>query len=146
MLNLPASCPINPVIVGAIVTIVAWPVTVLLAYQSGLRTQRKRVEWEAQKAKQDFRKAFFDSANRFKTNVSISENPNNWVDFFKDNVRKLISDYEMIRPDLKWKDKKRMDEAMNSIKRYAPMNEREIRDACRHDNELFDALKKFPEV
>ena len=105
-----------------------------------------RLEWEAQEAKESLQKKFIDSANRFKTNVSISEHPDTWVDFFKDNVAQLISDYETIRPDLEWKGKKRMDEAMNSIKRFASMNHEELRVACRNDGELFDALKKFPET
>jgi hypothetical protein len=146
MFNVPANCPMTPVIVGAIVTVVGWPITAWFAYRSGLRSHRMRLEWEAQKAKESLQKKFMDSANRFKTNVSISEHPDTWVDFFKDNVRQLIADYETIRPDLEWKQKKRMDEAMNSLKRFAIMNHDDIRAACRNDGELFDALKKFPET
>jgi len=104
------------------------------------------MEWEAQEAKKSVHRKFIELANRFKTTVSISERPDNWVDFFKDNVAGFVSDYEKIRPDLKWNEKKRMDEAMNSIKRFAAMNHEEIRAACRNDSELFDALKKFPEM
>jgi hypothetical protein len=104
------------------------------------------MEWEARQAKQSLRKKFIDLANNLKTNVCSSERPDAWVDFFKDNVAQFISGYEMIRPDLAWKEKKRMDEAMNSIKRFASMNHDDIHAACRHDNELFDALKKFPET
>ena len=146
MFNIPANCPTAPVIVGAIVTVVGWPVTAYFAYRSGWRSQRMRLEWEAQKAKQSLRKKFMDSANQFRTNVSISEHPDTWVDFFKDNVAQLISDYETIRPDLEWKAKKRIDEAMNSLKRFATMSHEDIRAACRNDGELFDALKKFSET
>jgi hypothetical protein len=145
MFNLPANCPMMPVIVAAIVTVVGWPVTTWFAYRSGLRSHRMRLEWEAQEAKKSLQKKFFDSASRFKTNVSISEHPDTWVDFFTDNVRQLIADYETIRPDLEWKQKKRIDEAMNSLKRFAVMDHGDIRAACRNDGELFDALKKFPE-
>lgn len=143
--NLPATCPMIAVIVGAIVTVVGWPLTAYFAYRSGLRSHRAQMEWEAQKAKQSLRTKFFDLANSFKTNVSISDNPEGWVDFFKDNVAQLISGYQVIRQDLAWKEKKRIDEAMNSIKRFAIMNEDEIRAARRTDDELFDALKKLPE-
>jgi hypothetical protein len=136
----------TPVIVGAIVTVVGWPLTAWFAYRLGWRSQRMRIEWEAQKAKQSLRMKFIDLANSLKTNVSISEHPDTWVDFFKDNVVQLISDYQAIRPDLTWKEKKGMDEAMNSIKRFAGMNDDDIRAACRNDSELFDALKKFPEI
>lgn len=145
MFNLPANCPTSLVIVGAIVTVAGWPATAWFAYRVGFRSQRVRMEWEAEQAKQSLKKNFFDSANRFRTNVSISENPDTWVDYFKDNVRQLIADYETIRADLEWKEKKRMDEAMNSIQRFAGMDHKEIRAACRNDGELFDALKKFPE-
>jgi hypothetical protein len=146
MFNLPANCPTTPVIVVAIVAIVGWPLTGWFAYRMGFRSQRVRMEWEAQEAKKSLRKKFIDLANRFRTTISIPERPDTWVDFFKDNVAQLISDYELIRPDLKWNEKKKMDEAMNSIKRFASMSPEEIRAACRHDNELFDALKKFPEA
>lgn len=146
MFNLPANCPTTPVIVGAIVAVVGWPVTAWFAYRMGFRSQRVRMEWEAQNAKQSLRTKFIDLANRFKTTVSSSERPEVWVEFFKDNVTQLVSDYEMIRPDMKWNEKKRIDEAMNSIKRFASMNPGEICATCRHDSELFDALKKFPET
>ncbi len=146
MFNLPASCPTTPVIVGAIVVVVGWPLTTWFAYRLGFRSQRVRMEWEAQEAKKSLRTKFIDLANRFKTTVSRSEQPDAWVDFFKDNVAQLISDYETIRPELKWNEKKRMDEALNSIKRFASMSPGEICAACRHDSELFDALKKFPET
>lgn len=146
MFNLPATCPTPPVIVGAIVTVVGWPLTAWFAYRSGWRSQRMRIEWEAQKAKESLHKKFFDFANSFKAEVSVPDHPDTWLEFFKDNVAQLISDYQVIRPDLAWKETKRMDEAMNSIKRFAGMNENEIRAACRNDSELFDALKKFPEA
>ncbi|HUA65694.1 MAG TPA: hypothetical protein VME24_07595 [Alphaproteobacteria bacterium] len=146
MINPPASYPAIPVIVGAIVVAVGWPATAYVAYRLGFRSQRVRMEWEAQEAKKSVHRKFIELANRFKTTVSISERPDNWVDFFKDNVAGFVSDYEKIRPDLKWNEKKRMDEAMNSIKRFAAMNHEEIRAACRNDSELFDALKKFPEM
>ncbi|HEY1788088.1 MAG TPA: hypothetical protein VGJ73_08035 [Verrucomicrobiae bacterium] len=143
---MPANCPTPYVIAGVIVTVIGWPVTAWFAYRSGSHSQRIRIEWEAQQAKQSLKRKFMDSLNRFKTNVSVSENPDSWVDYFKDNVAQLISDYQTIGLDLKWKEKKKMDEAMNSIKRFAAMNEDEIRAACRTDTELFDALKKFPEA
>jgi len=146
MLNIPTTCPTIPVIIGAIITVVGWPATAWFAYRAGWRSQRMRIEWEAQKAKEAFQKNFFDSANRLKAEVSISDHPETWVDFFKENVTQFISDYQTVRLDLKWNEKKKMDEAMNSIKRFASMNEREIRAACRNDSELFDALKKFPEA
>lgn len=146
MFNLPSNCPTAPVIVGAIIVVVGWPLTAWFAYRLGLRSHRVQMEWDAQQAKRSVHRKFFDSANRFKTTVSGSERPESWVDFFKDNVRQLISDYETIRPDLKWNEKKRMDEAMNSIKRFATMNPGEICATCRQDTELFDALKKFPET
>lgn len=145
MFNVPATCPMTPVIIGVIVTVVGWPVTAWFAYRSGLRSHRMQMEWEARQAKQSLQTKFIDLANRFKTTVAASERPDHWVDFFKDNVVQFISDYEKIRADLGWKEKKRMDEAMNSIKRFASMNEEDIRAACRTDSELFDALKKFPE-
>jgi hypothetical protein len=52
----------------------------------------------------------------------------------------------VIRADLAWKEKKKMDEAINSIKRFASMNHEELYAACWTDTELFDALKKFPET
>jgi hypothetical protein len=146
MFNVPATCPTILVVVGAIVTVVGWPLTTYLAYRSGFRSQLMRLEWEALKAKQALRQKFFDSANDLKTNVSVSDHPETWLDYFKDNIAKFISDYQVIRPDLAWKERKRIDEAMNSLRRFAPMNEDEIRAACRTDSELFDALKKLPEV
>jgi hypothetical protein len=143
MINLPATCPMVPVIIGAIVTVVGWPVTAYFAYRSGFRSQRMRMEWEAQKAKLSLRTKFMDLANDL--SVSISERRDNWVEFFKDNITQFVSDYQVIRPDLAWKEKKKMDEAMNSIRRFASMNHDEIYTACRTDSELFDALKKFPE-
>jgi hypothetical protein len=145
MINLPANCPMVPVIIGAIVTAIGWPVTAYFAYRAGFRSQRMRMEWEAQQAKLSLRTKFMDLANNLRTNVSVSERRENWVDFFKDNVTQFVSDYEVIRPDLVWKEKKKMDEAMNSIRRFASMNPEEIYAACRTDSELFDALKKFPE-
>jgi hypothetical protein len=144
MLNLPASCPTILVIIGTIVTVIGWPVSACFAYRLGFRSQRMRMEWEAQKAKQTFRKKFIHLADDLRTNVS--ERPDTWVDFFKDNVARLVSDYQTIRPELKWAEKKKLDEAMNSIKRFAGMNEDEIHAACRSDTELLDALKKFPEA
>jgi hypothetical protein len=146
MFNLPSNCPTTPVIVVALITVVGWPMSAWFAYRSGLRSQRMRFEWEAQQAKQSLRKKFLDLANQFKTNVPASERPDNWVEFFKDNAAQFVSAYEMIKPDLPWKEKKRMDEAMNSIKRFASMNDDDIRAACRNDSELFDAFKKFPEI
>ena len=104
------------------------------------------MEWDAQQAKKSVHRKFIESANRFRENVSISEHRDTWVDFFKDNAAQLVSDYETIRGDLRWSEKKRMDEAMNSIRRFASMNREEICTTCRNDSELFDALKKFPEA
>lgn len=146
MFRLPANCPTTPVIIGAILTVVGWPVSAWFAYRLGFRSQRMRFEWEAQKAKQSLRKRFVDLANDLRTNVSTTERPDNWVEIFKEKASQLVSDYEMIRPDLAWKEKKRIDEAMNTIKRFAIMDHDDIHAACGNDSELFDALKKFPET
>ncbi|HEV2455529.1 MAG TPA: hypothetical protein VGY98_14790 [Verrucomicrobiae bacterium] len=146
MFAVPANCPTSLVIAGAIITIVGWPVTACFAYRKGLRSQRARMEWEAQQAKRALRKKFIDLANRLKATVSVSERPQNWVDFFKDNVVQLISDYEAIRAELEWKEKKRIEEAMSSIRRFASMDHDEIYLACRSDSELADAFKKIPEA
>src|SRR5215469_11471648 len=122
MLNVPASFPAVPVIVGAIIAVVGWPLTAWFAYRLGLRSHRVRMEWDAQQAKKSVHRKFIESANRFRENVSISEHRDTWVDFFKDNAAQLVSDYETIRGDLRWSEKKRMDEAMNSIRRFASMN------------------------
>jgi hypothetical protein len=135
-----------PVIAGAIVTFVGWPLTAWFAYRSGFRSQRMRMEWEAQKAKQYLRTKFMDLANDLKTKVAGPERPSDWAEFFKDNATQFVSDYQVIRADLAWKEKKKMDEAINSIKRFASMNHEELYAACWTDTELFDALKKFPET
>ncbi|HEV2329109.1 MAG TPA: hypothetical protein VGY56_10015 [Verrucomicrobiae bacterium] len=144
MFTVPANCPTTPVIIGAILTVVGWPATAWLAYRSGFRSQRMRMEWEAQKAKQSQRQKFFDLANDLK--VSTAERPDNWIEIFKEKAAHLVSNYEMIRSDLAWKEKRRIDEAMNTIKRFAVMDHDDIHAACGNDSELFDALKKFPET
>src|SRR5215469_5308434 len=97
MFKVPANFPAIPVIVGAIVVAIGWPVTVWLAYRLGFRSQRVRMEWEAQQAKKSVHRKFIELANRFKANFSSFERPENWVEFFKDNVAEFVSDYEKIR-------------------------------------------------
>lgn len=142
----PVNCPWAPVIIGAVVIAVAWPASIYGAYRRGVRSQQDQVKRDAQAAKQNLRKKFIDLVKQFKTNVSASARRDAWMDFFKDNVVQLVADYETIRPDLEWADKNRMDEAMNTIKRFGGMSPGEISDACTENNELFDALNKFREV
>jgi hypothetical protein len=128
--------------------IAGWVLSTLLAgwtgYRWALRTKTLEREWNIQDAKTARRGELIQFANLVKNTINTSNsNPADWVNFFKDIAVQFLTIHGKTSGELTGDEKRRIDEAMKVIARFASMNHGDIYE---HQQELFNALNRIPGI
>lgn len=142
-MNDPNHCAWLPVIIGAIVTVIGWPLSTFFAYRWGLKSQRVAREFAVKDAIATRRRELLGFACDLKTHIAASDDPAVWVKMFRDNAPRLKSEFIKISHELSGDDRIKIQAAIDSVMRFAAMHQGDI---YANGKELLDAFNKFPDA